>query len=251
MKFIDTHCHIHDREFYPEDREAVYARAVEAGVDMLVVGTSEADSRAAAEFAAHHERAWAIVGVHPHDSKAGWHDIKTLLSERPEKVVGVGEIGLDYHYDNSPRDVQLRALEEQLQWAVDHHLPVSFHVRDAFADFWPVFDSFQGVRGVLHSYTDTLSTLEQALSRGLLIGVNGISTFTKDLQQQEMFDAIPLDRLILETDAPFLTPAPLRGTVNEPAFVRNVAEYHANRRRIELEHLARATSANARALFAL
>lgn len=249
--FIDTHCHIHDQEFYPEDREAVYDRAVAAKVDMLVVGTSEADSREAVSFATGHDHAWAIVGVHPHDSKAGWQDIKALLSEQPAKVVGVGEIGLDYFYDNSPRDVQLRALEEQLQWAVDYHLPVSFHVRGAFDDFWPVFDNFHVARGVLHSYTDTLSTLEFALSRSLLIGVNGISTFTKDPQQQEMFDAIPLDRFMLETDAPFLTPVPFRGKINEPALVRHVAEYHAARREMPPEELVAAATRNAKTLFSL
>jgi len=114
-----------------------------------------------------------------------------------------------------------------------------------------VFDAYPGIRGELHSFTDSKENLEKALRRGLYIGVNGISTFTKDEAQKETFDSIPLDRLLFETDAPFLTPAPFRGKVNEPAFVRNIAEYHANRRGISVEEIASATTANAEKLFAI
>ena len=248
MELIDTHCHVHDSQFYADDRENVMSRAADAGVKMLCIGTSEQDSQEAIEFAALNDNVWAVVGVHPHDTKDGWQEIAQLLKEHNE-IVGVGEIGLDYFYDNSPRDIQLRALEEQLQWASDYQLPVSFHVREAFDDFWPLFDNFSGIRGVLHSFTDTKQTLETALSKGLYIGVNGISTFARD--KSSMWDAIPLERLLLETDAPFLTPVPLRGKVNEPAFVRHVAEYHAKRRRVELETIALTTSANAKTLFKL
>ena len=123
-------------------------------------------------------------------------------------------------------------------------------MREAFADFWPIFDSFSSIRGVLHSFTDTTQNLEEALHRGLYIGVNGISTFTKDTSQQEMFDRIPLERILFETDAPFLTPKPFRGSINEPAFVRIVAQFHADRRDLTLEELAATSSANARELFA-
>lgn len=247
--FIDSHCHIHDREFFPENREDVYRRSVDADVQMLSVGTSQDDSRAAVDFVQNRPATWAIVGVHPHDTKNGWQGIEQILKNKHQKVVGVGEIGLDYFYNNSPRGTQIKALEQQLQWAHDYHLPVSFHVREGYQDFWPIIANFPDIRGVLHSFTDTIATLERALSTGLYIGVNGISTFARD--KQTMFDAIPLEKMLLETDAPFLTPVPHRGTVNEPAFVRNVAEYHARRRGVELEHLARVTSANARALFAL
>ena len=247
--YIDSHCHIHASEFYAEDREAVYARAIDANVKMLLIGTSEKDSREAVEYTKNHEDTWAVIGVHPHASKDGWEDIGTILKESHNKVVGIGEIGLDYFYDNSPREVQINALEAQLQLARDYTLPVSFHVRDAFDDFWPILANFSELKGVLHSFTDSIETLEVALSKGMYIGINGISTFAKD--KQVMWDAVPLEKMLLETDAPFLTPVPLRGKVNEPAFVRNVAEYHANRRTVELEHLARVTSANASTLFSL
>ena len=164
----DTHCHIHEAEFYEADREAVYQHAIDAGVKMLCIGTSEAHSREAIEFVKKHDKTWATIGVHPHDTSDGWAEIKTLLDEAPAKLVGIGEIGLDYFYDNSPHDVQKCALEEQLQWAQDYHLPVSFHVRDAFADFWPIFDNFAGIRGVLHSFTDSQHNLEAGLQRGLI-----------------------------------------------------------------------------------
>ena len=248
---IDSHCHIHSSEFYPENREEIYQRAIDATTQMIVVGTSEEDSRQAVEFAATHEGVWAVVGVHPHDTKDGWGRIELLLKEKPTKIVGIGEIGLDYFYDNSPRDVQIHALQAQLQWAIDYNLPVSFHVREAYADFWPIFDNFSGLKGVLHCFTDTAATLEKALSRGLYIGINGISTFTKDISQQAMFGSIPLERMLLETDAPFLTPSPLRGTINEPVNVVEVAKQQAEARILPLSTVISATTANTQALFAL
>jgi TatD DNase family protein len=247
---IDTHCHIHDPSCYSLDATDTLARAEKAGVLQVVcVGTSETSSKQAALFAEMHKAAYAAIGVHPHDTKEGWRGIFEL-AER-QKVVAVGEIGLDYYYTHSPRDIQIEALEEQLEFAIKHTLPVIFHVRDAFDDFWPILDNFHGIRGELHSFTDSVENMEEGLKRGLYVGVNGISTFTKLPAQQEMFASIPLERLLLETDAPFLTPAPLRGKVNEPAFVRNVAEYHAVVRGISLEEIAAATTANARAVFAL
>lgn len=246
---VDTHCHIHEHAMFADETGYEAAeRAIAAGVTkMLCIGTSEQTSIEAVEFAEKKAYCYAVVGVHPHDTKNGYAYIEQILKDNHEKVVGVGEIGLDYYYDNSPRDVQIAALEQQLQWASQYELPVSFHVRDAFDDFWPILSNFSSIRGVLHSFTDTENTLERALSLGLYIGVNGISTFARD--KQAMWDSIPLENMLLETDAPFLTPTPLRGKVNEPAFVRHVAEYHANRRGVDLEHLARVTSTNASLLF--
>lgn len=167
------------------------------------------------------------------------------------KIVAIGEIGLDYFYMHSPREVQIMALEAQIDLARKHNLPIIFHVREAFYDFWPIIDNFHGIRGELHSFTDTTAHLEEGLKRGFFIGINGISTFTKDTAQKAMFAQIPLDRMLLETDAPFLTPVPFRGKVNEPAFVWNIAEQIALDRGISIEEVAAATTANARALFAL
>lgn len=245
---VDTHCHIHESDF-PLDREETLARAREAGVAVSIcVGTNTLSSQEAVEFAERHDGVFASVGVHPHDTKDGF-DITNFADK--DKVIAIGEIGLDYFYTNSPREVQIEALKAQIEVAMKHNLPIIFHVREAFHDFWPIFDSFKGIRGELHSFTDSQENLQKALDRGLYIGVNGISTFTKDEAQQATFDAIPLDRLLLETDAPFLTPAPFRGKVNEPAMVRTIAEYHAKRRGISVEEIASATSENAQTLFAL
>jgi TatD DNase family protein len=246
---IDTHCHIH--EPYPLPLSEVFAHAAENGVtQMICVGTSEDSSRQAIEFAHHHNEVFASIGVHPHDTRDGYAAIAELAGTS-EKLVAVGEIGLDYFYTHSPKEVQIEALQAQIEVALAHDLPIIFHVREAFEDFWPIFDRYEGIRGVLHSFTDSKENLEKAIARGLYIGVNGISTFTKDEAQKAMFDAIPLDRIVFETDAPFLTPTPYRGKVNEPAYVRTIAEYHAVQRGISFEEIAEASSQNARALFRL
>lgn len=258
---IDTHCHIHEAN-YPLDIGDVMNQAHHAGISkMICVGTNEQSSLEATAFAAQHEHCYASIGVHPHDTKdmadGKWQlefsnllNIDSHIPNSNSKIVAIGEIGLDYFYTHSPREVQIKALETQLQLAINYNLPVIFHVREAFDDFWPIFDNFTGLRGELHSYTDNHRNLEIGLERGLFVGINGISTFTKDETQQRTYDLVPLDRLLLETDAPFLTPAPHRGKVNQPAFVRVIAEFHAKRRHISLEEIATATTANATALFA-
>ena len=247
---VDTHCHIHDSD-YPLAIGEILVRAVDAGVvKYICVGTDQISSVEAVTFAAEHASMYAAIGVHPHETKDGYAGIAQLAGTS-EKIVAVGEIGLDYFYTHSPREVQMQGLRAQIEIAREHDLPVIFHVREAFDDFWPIFDAFAGIRGELHSFTDSKENLDKALARGLYIGVNGISTFTKDEAQKAVYDSIPLDRLLLETDAPFLTPAPFRGKVNEPAFVRNIAEYHANRRGISLDDISSATTANAHSLFAI
>jgi TatD DNase family protein len=245
---VDTHCHIHEVDFSLDIAETL-ENARKAGVEkMICVGTSIDSSARAIVFAEMYTNAYASVGVHPHDTKDGY-DLGGL--QLTPKVVAVGEVGLDYYYDNSPRDVQIDALKTQIEFALEHNLPIIFHVRDAFDDFWPIYDSYSGIRGVLHSFTDTQENLNKAIERGLYIGINGISTFTKDPTQQAMFAGVPLDHLLLETDAPFLTPSPFRGKVNEPALVKNVAEHAARVRNSDPLQLEDATTANARALFAL
>lgn len=245
--FVDTHCHVHDAE-YPLVRNDVMVRARAADVTtMICVGTSEQSSRDAIAFASANNGVYAGIGVHPHDTKDGYGAIAPLASN--ETVVAIGEIGLDYFYDHSPRGVQIAALEAQIQIALDHDLPIIFHVRESFDDFWPIFDNFHGIRGELHSFTDTQINLDKGFERGLYVGVNGISTFTKDALQQQLYASIPLSRMLLETDAPFLTPAPYRGNINEPAYVREVARHHASLRGITPEEIAVATTANAKTLF--
>lgn len=249
---FDTHCHIHESS-YPLDADSVKARAIDDGVrNVICVGTSQHSSKEALEYAAHNDWAYASVGVHPHDTQDGYEGIDALARQRQSlKLVAIGEIGLDYFYTHSPRQVQIAALESQIQTAIDANLAVIFHVREAFDDFWPIFDNFSNLRGVLHSFTDKQANLEAGLTRGLYIGVNGISTFTKDDAQKAMFASIPIERLLLETDAPFLTPVPKRGKVNEPAFVTHVAQHHAKIRGISFDSVASATTINAQTLFTI
>jgi TatD DNase family protein len=287
---VDTHCHIHESS-YPLDADETIERAHQAGVTrMICVGTNEKSSEEAIEFVRNRDGMYASIGVHPHDTKDGWVRLEGLMSPRTlpskpveqrvtrgeaaptepnnvsevgadraagpaqnatKKLVAIGEIGLDYFYTHSPREVQMKALEGQIDLALRHNLPIIFHVREAFDDFWPILDNFHGVRGELHSFTDSAVNLEQGLKRGLYVGVNGISTFTKVEEQRAIFASIPLDRLLFETDAPFLTPAPFRGKVNEPAFVRQIAEFHANLRGCSIDQIAETTSMNAQTLFNL
>ena len=254
MQLIDTHCHIHSQD-YPLPLGEVEQQAQAAGVtQLLCVGTDADDSQRAAQFAAHRLNAWASAGLHPHDAALGDAELaklRQLVADQPNKIVAIGECGLDYFYNHSPKQQQINSLRAHIELALKYNLPMIFHVREAFDDFWPIFDEYPGIRGVIHSFTDTHAQLDALLSRGLYVGVNGIITFTKNDWQLEVAKAIPLDRLLLETDAPFLTPVPLRGKVNQPAHVRLVAEFLAKLRNDSLQNIANATTHNARQLFSI
>lgn len=257
LHFVDTHAHIHDPEFKFDDPDQIIKDAAKAGVDtIIVVGTSVEDSFLAAEFALKYDRVFAIIGSHPHEAKkdlVNLHRLEEILKDAKlkAKVVGVGEIGLDYYYQNSPRGAQMESLKQQLILANKYNLPVSFHVREAFDDFWSVYDKFKPIGGVLHSFTDSKFNMEKALERGLFFGINGISTFTKDEAQLEMFNSIPLERTLLETDSPFLTPVPHRGTMNVSAYTRLIAEDISNKRGLDLAEVAGSSTDNACFLFNL
>ncbi len=269
-ELFDTHCHTHEMvakltPVYDKWREdgverspdQVIADAKAAGVTrMLNIGTTLADSKLAIEFAAGRAGQWASIGIHPHEasdhlSSKVKTQFATLLEDGPaaSKIVAVGECGLDYFYTHSPKEAQIEVLRFQIELALKHDLPLSFHVREAFDDFWPIFESYQGIRGVLHSFTDDETNLQRAIKHGLHFGVNGIVTFAKKPEQIVIYRTIPQHLLLLETDAPFLTPVPFRGKVCESKHVRITAEYLAELRGENLEDLAAATTANARALF--
>lgn len=256
--FTDTHCHIHAHD-YPLDADATIKRAFDNGVKrMICVGTDEDDSTNAFNFVQDRDGVWATVGLHPHDAKNGLQAINKLRellkkdqASEKRRIVGIGECGLDYFYDNSPREAQFDMIHAQLELARDFNLPMTLHVREAFDNFWPIFDQYSGIRGVLHSFTDNITNRDKGLERGLYIGVNGISTFTKDEAQKQMYATIPRNRLLFETDAPFLTPTPFRGKVNEPAFIKNVAENMAQLQGSTIDEIARVTENNASKLFSL
>jgi TatD DNase family protein len=255
IELFDTHCHIHFPD-YGLDPDEVRDEAAREGVTRLVcVGCTLSDSQGAIEYASRHENVWASIGLHPHEASLYVHDHHALQQFRDlalsPKVVAIGETGLDYYYEHSPKDAQKKLLRFQLDLAAEHNLPLIFHIRDAFDDFWPIFDEYRGLKGVVHSFTASMTEVEQIVSRGLLVGLNGIMTFTKNQAQLEAAKAIPLEKLLLETDAPFLTPVPLRGTICQPKHVLVTAEFLGKLRGESLESLAAATTANAKRLFKL
>jgi TatD DNase family protein len=249
---IDTHAHVHFPEFQ-SDLDEVLERAHAAGVDkLLCVGVNEEDSRRAIAIATAYEHIWASVGLHPHDADHGYAALEELmdLAVRPE-VVAIGECGLDQYKSETTLQEQERALRYQIELAVNRNLPMVFHVRNAFPDFWRILDDYDHVEGVVHSFTAGITELDGSLSRGLHIALNGIMTFTKNEHQLEAAKKVPLDQLILETDCPFLAPVPKRGHRNEPANVVYTASFLAKLRGEAEEDVARATSRNAEKLFRL
>lgn len=274
MELVDTHCHIQSvgaeggetftralwNKADDHDPAAVIARAEAAGVTrMICVGCTLEDSQLATDFVVERDMCWASVGIHPHEAGkyAGDDAARAEFAQLPArpKVVAIGECGLDYFYEHSDKQSQRAILAFQLELALQHNLPVIFHVRDAFDDFWPVFEQYHSaerpIRGVLHSFTDMPANLAKALDYGLHVGVNGIATFTKQPEQLDVYRRIPLDSLLLETDAPFLTPVPDRGKICEPYHVRTTLEFLAGLRREPVETIAAATTGNARSLLGI
>ena len=255
---IDSHCHIHDKNF-PIDHAEVFANMETNGIKKAIcVGVDLANSQQAVSFVEKHQKPelFAAVGIHPHEAKD--FNIKTDLPKleklaRSAKVVAIGEIGLDYFYNHSPKEVQAEVLLAQLKLAQKLDLPVSFHVRGAFDDFWPIFDQAEReggkIRGVVHSFTDSIENLQKALERDLFIGVNGISTFVKKPEELEMFAQIPLNKILLETDAPFLAPKGKRGNSNQPAWIKLIAEDLSKKQDKSLEEIAQITTQNTQKLF--
>lgn len=271
MQLVDTHCHIHEASRKTGGDALVRNKWAKAGITspdgliknaheaggvtkLICVGCALRDSEMAVALADRSASCWASVGIHPHEAKNHQAE-KTRaafaeLVNRP-KVVAIGECGLDYFYTHSPKEEQLKILEFQLALAQKHDLPLILHIRDAFEDFWTLFDQFRGLKGAVHSFSSNVRHLDESLSRGLYVGLNGIMTFTKDEKQLEAARRVPLDRLLLETDAPFLTPTPYRGKICQPKHLRVTAEFLADLRGESLETLAAATTENAERLFKL
>lgn len=254
MQFVDTHCHVQFPDYELDPEEVINAAHREGVTRLISVGCTLPDSTLAVEIAARHEGVWASIGLHPHEAKEYIHDHHALqqlreLARQP-KVVAIGEIGLDYYYTHSTPEAQEKLLRFQLDLAVEHNLPVIFHVREAFDAFWRIFDDYK-VRGVVHSFSAGRKELDQILQRGLLVGLNGIMTFTKDEEQLVAAKAIPLEKMLLETDAPFLTPKPFRGTICQPKHVRVTAEFLSQLRQEPLQVIADTTTDNALNLFSL
>jgi len=253
--FIDSHAHLADPAF-DADRAAVIARARDAGAAGIVcIGESlAAAERAQAIAAAHPGFVWHTAGVHPHDA-AGFdpvRDVAAIRGELARGAVAVGECGLDYHYDHSPRDRQRAAFAAQLALAHEHRVPVVVHTRDAEDDTIAMVREAggQGVRGVLHCYTGSHDLARAALDVGWHVSFSGIVTFRK-WTDDDLLRLVPDDRLLAESDAPYLAPVPNRGKRNEPAWVTHTVARLAAARGIDAAALALAVADNARRLFNL
>ena len=262
---VDSHCHIHGAD-YAVLADEVLANAAAAGVNKIVTMSGEmTDLDLALNYVRENNPLrdnvdlYAFLGVHPHEAAQLPKDfeqiIKAKIQANHDVVKGVGEIVLDYFYDFADHDLQIAVLERQLQLAVDLNLPVSMHIRsgkggDAFADLIPLLDNFGGkIRGAVHSFTDTTANLEEVLERGLYVGVNGIVSFNKDPELDRAYRAMPLERIILETDAPWLAPKPYRGQPNQPSHIREIAEFLAVMKGVTFEIVAQQTTDNVTKLY--
>ena len=255
--FIDSHAHIDGPEF-DADREAVIDRAQAAGVSTILnVGTGDPHSGAlerAVELSRQHASIYTAVGTHPHDARLyddrAEEKIKSLIGR--ERVIAWGEIGLDFHYDNSPRDVQVEVFKRQLRAARECDLPVIIHTREAESETIDILQSeYAGAerRGIFHCFSGSIDLAQKAVDVGFMISFSGIVTFKKADELRAIAKQVPLERLLIETDCPYLTPVPHRGKRNQPAYVVEVARCLAGLHGIEIEAIAELTSENFRRFF--
>ncbi|NPV53580.1 MAG: TatD family hydrolase [Firmicutes bacterium] len=252
---VDTHAHLDDERFGP-DRDEVVERAARGGVKLIInVGCDIPSSEAAIAFNRSYKGVYAVIGIHPHDALNAPPDaidrLRNLAQDRA--VLAIGEIGLDYHYDFSPRDVQRELFARQLDLARELGLPVVIHDREAHGDVLDLLRArAAGLReagGILHCFSGSLEMARECMKMGFYISLGGPLTFDNARRLREMAAALPLDRILLETDCPYLAPAPHRGERNEPGFVRFTAERLAGIRVMPLNVIAEITTTNARSAF--
>lgn len=256
MTLVDSHCHLDDKQFHA-DRDDVVGRALSAGVtQMLTIGTGDGppDLEAAVRVAELYPFVYATAGVHPHNAaQAGPETLDRLrdLTAHP-KVLAVGEIGLDYHYDFSPREIQRQVFIEQLAVAREKRLPVIIHTREAWDDTFSVLREHwapTGLPGIMHCFTGGVEEARQSLELGFYLGFGGVVTYPKAIGVHQAARLAPLDRLLVETDAPYLAPTPHRGRRNEPAYVVQTARRLADLRGDTLDQVAASTTENFLRLF--
>jgi len=253
MRIIDSHAH-YDHKRFNADRDTLLQSMPSRSVDMIInVGCSLPSSKASVNLAEAYSYVYATVGVHPHEAKsltdAGLEEIKHLCAH--EKVVALGEIGLDFHYDFSPRDVQRHWFKRQLQLAYGIDMPVAIHSREANQEVFDVISESPVRSGVLHSFSGDAQLAVAYVNLGFHIGISGVVTFDKSGQLQAVVAAIPLEKILLETDAPYLTPAPFRGKRNESQYLTYVAEAIAKIKGIDAETVCKQTSQNVKNLFSV
>jgi TatD DNase family protein len=252
---IDSHAHLEMKDF-DKDRNRVIARAVEAGVrHIITVATTIPDVHKALDIAQKNESVFLSIGIHPHEAKdireGDYAELRSLSKEK--KVVAFGEIGLDFYRNHSPRQVQLARFRELLRLGKDLQLPIILHDRDAHEEILKILreEGNGRWRGVFHCFSGDVPLAKKVIQMGFFISIPGTVTFSKATTQQEVVRCIPLEKILLETDCPYLAPEPYRGKRNEPAFIRNTAEKVASLKSLSFEDVCRITSLNARALFGI
>lgn len=251
--YIDSHCHI-DGEAFDIDRDEVVARAKDAGVKaMLVVGTGnphDGEIAKAVETAGKYENVFASVGVHPHDAKLYNNEAEKILTDlvkSSKKIIAWGEIGLDYYYDHSPRDVQRDVFIRQIRTAKSLNLPIIIHSRDADDETVEILRqecSYENFKGIMHCFGGSAEMARDLMDIGFMISFAGNVTFKKAENLRDAARVVPLEKLLIETDCPFLTPIPFRGKRNEPMYVAETAKFLADFYNVELEKLANQTTQN-------
>ena len=254
MNLFDSHCHLEDERFQ-EDRADVMARMEDAGVRRCILAGSDMDSsERIVKLTQEHENVYGVVGVHPHEAKTWTEDCARRIEEwvtTEPRIVGVGEIGLDYYYDLSPRDVQQDVFAKQLLLAHRLNKPVCFHIRDSHGDILSILRAHRNElpSGVIHCCSASLETAREYLDMGFYISFAGPITFKNANKLLDVAKFVPQDRILVETDSPYLAPVPMRGRRNEPAYVQYVAEKIAELRGIPAEELAQLAFENACRLF--
>jgi len=252
---IDTHTHLNDEKFN-EDRQAVIQRAKDSGVEYLInIGYNRETILSTLDLINEYDYIYGVIGWHPNDaSEMTDADLSWLeeLSSHP-KIVGIGEIGLDYYWDDVPKDVQKEAFRKQIQLAKRVNLPIVIHDRDAHQDVCDILheEDVKQVGGIMHSFSGSIEMAQQCMEMGFYISFSGPVTFKNAKKPKEVAVEVPIDRILVETDSPYLTPEPYRGKRNESSYVKYVAEKIAELRGIDVEEIARITTENAKRVFRL
>ena len=256
MKIIDTHCHLNDEMLF-KDLDNVISRALMVGVEkMIVIGWDKASSELAIKLSEQYDFIYAVIGFHPEnvfdvDEKTLY---ETLNLYKHPKVVGIGEIGLDYHWTKEPdkREIQKEFFIKQIDFANEHHLPISIHSRDAFADTLTILKEHKPLySGVMHCYSGSVENLDEIINLNLYIGLDGPVTYLNAKTPKEVAEIVPLERLVVETDCPYLPPHPLRGTINEPANISLIIDAIADIKKMSKKHLLDVLYQNSCKLFNL
>ncbi len=254
MKFIDTHAHLNDKKF-DDDREELIVSLKDSDVEKVItVGTDIDSSKECIDIADKYENIYAAVGLHPHDAKFFKEDDIVVFEKMAEhkKVVAIGEIGLDYHYDFSPRDIQMETFLKQIELAKRLNLPAVYHIREAFGDFLPmVKNGMVYGNGVMHCYGGSVESAKICLDAGMMISFTGVISFKNANKIRDVVKYVPLDRIMTETDCPYMAPIPYRGKRNQPAYVKEVAVAMAGIKGISIDKIAETTYNNAVRFFNL